>query len=281
MRSGYSIEGGRLGPYGIGAAPEDTWEGADTLSYVAGAHSIKFGAGIKYVSTHTVSLPVGFGAYYFAGDPEVYPKPYAFFQELAPSAAAVTADPKSLAVFGFAQDDWTLGPRLTLNAGLRYDVERVSNLRHYDAPTDTNNLQPRLGAAWEAIPARTVVRGGVGLYTQQHLLGYLNRVQLEGADGAIQLPLAPGSPVMPVYPSVLSLANLAVLPPRDVRVVDPHFRNPYSMQATIGAEHSLFGMVVGTDFVYLRGFDLMSLVDINAPASDFEVHHENRWLRPT
>jgi hypothetical protein len=39
------------------------------------------------------------------------------------------------------------------------------------------------------------------------------------------------------------------------------------MQATIGAEHSLFGMVVGTDFVYLRGFDLMSLVDTNAPAS--------------
>jgi hypothetical protein len=92
-------------------------------------------------------------------------------------------------------------------------------------------------------------------------------VQLEGPDGATQLPLAPGSPVMPVFPSVLSLATLPVLPPRDVRVVDPHFRNPYSMQATIGAEHSLFGMVVGTDFVYLRGFDLMSLVDLNAPAS--------------
>ena len=267
VRSGYSIEGGRLGPYGNGVTPEDTWEGADTLSYVAGAHSIKLGAGIKNVSTHTVSLPVGFGSYYFAGDPENYPQPYAFYQELAPSAAAVTADPKSLSVFGFAQDDWTLGARLTLNAGLRYDVERVSNLRHYDAPTDTNNLQPRVGAAWEAIPARMVVRGGVGLYTQQHLLGYLNRVQLEGADGAIQLPLAPGSPVMPVYPSVLSLANLAVLPPRDVRVVDPHFGNPYSMQATIGAEHSLFGMVVGTDLYTSRGFDLMSLVDINAPAS--------------
>jgi hypothetical protein len=267
VRSGYSIEGGRLGPYGNGVTPEDTWEGADTLSYVAGAHSIKLGAGIKNVSTHTVSLPGGFGSYYFAGDPELYPQPYAFYQELAPSAGAVTADPKSFSVFGFAQDDWTLGPRLTLNAGLRYDVERVSNLRHYDAPTDTNNLQPRVGAAWEAVPARMVVRGGVGLYTQQHLLGYLDRVQLEGADGAIQLPLAPGSPAMPRYPSVLSLANLPVLPPRDVRVVDPHFRNPYSMQATIGAEHSLFGMVVGTDFVYLRGFDLMSLVDINAPAS--------------
>jgi hypothetical protein len=72
---------------------------------------------------------------------------------------------------------------------------------------------------------------------------------------------------MPAFPAVLSLSRLPVLPPRDIRVLDRHFRNPHSMQATIGAEHSLFGMVVGTDFVYLRGFDLMSLVDTNAPAS--------------
>lgn len=265
-RSGYSIEGGRLGPYGNGVAPEDTWESADTLSYVTGAHSIKFGGGIKHASTHTQSLPFGFGSYYFAGDPAAYPQPYAFFQELASSGPAVTADPTSLAAFGFAQDDWTLGPRLTLNVGLRYDVERISNLRHYDAPTDANNIQPRLGAAWEAIPARMVVRGGLGAYTQQQLLGYIDQVQLGGADGAIQLSLVPGSPVMPVYPAILSLANLSVLPPRDIRVIDPTFRNPYAVQATIGAEHSLFGMVVGTDFVYLRGFDLMSMVDTNAPA---------------
>ena len=266
-RSGYSIEGGRLGPYGNGVTPEDTVEAADTLSYVTGAHSMKFGGAIKHVSTHTQSLPYGFGSFYFAGDPAVFTQPYAFYQELASSVATATADPTSLSVLGFAQDDWTIGPRLTLNAGLRYDVEHISNLRHYDAPTDANNIQPRLGAAWEAIPAHMVVRGGIGLYTQQQLLGYLNRVQLDGADGAVQLSLAPGSPLMPAYPAVLSLATLPVLPPRDIRVIDPNFKNPYSMQATIGAEHSLFGMVVGTDFVYLRGFDLMSLVDTNAPAS--------------
>src|SRR5262245_46610337 len=103
VRAGYSIEGGRLGPYGNGVTPEDTLEGADTMSYVAGAHSIKVGAGIKHVSTHTVSLPVGFVSYYFAADPEIYTQPYAFYQELAPSASAVTADPISLSAFGFAQ----------------------------------------------------------------------------------------------------------------------------------------------------------------------------------
>jgi hypothetical protein len=266
-RSGYSIEGGRLGPFGNGVSPENTWEAADTLSYVSGAHSIKFGGGIKHVSTYTQSLPFGFGAFYFAGDPDTYPQPYAFYQELASSAATATAEPTSLSAFGFAQDDWTVGPHLTINAGIRYDIERISNLLHYAAPTDANNIQPRLGAAWEAFPGRMVVRGGVGLYTQQQLLGYLNRVQLDGVDGAVQLSLAPDSPLMPVYPKVLSLGSLPVLPPRDIRIIDPNFKNPYSMQATIGAEHSLFGMVVGTDFVYLRGFELMSLVDTNAPAS--------------
>ena len=104
--------------------PEDTVEGADTLSYVTGAHSMKFGGGIKHVSTHTQSLPFGFGSFYFAGDPAVFTQPYAFYQELASSVAIATADPTSLSVLGFAQDDWTIGPRLTLNAGLRYDVEQ-------------------------------------------------------------------------------------------------------------------------------------------------------------
>src|SRR5262245_33541356 len=40
-RSGYSVEGGKLGPYGNGVTPEDTWEAADALSYVAGTHSMK------------------------------------------------------------------------------------------------------------------------------------------------------------------------------------------------------------------------------------------------
>jgi len=266
-RSGYSIEGGNLGPYGLGANPEDTWEGADTLSYVSGSHSLKLGGGMKYVAAHTQAMKFGNGAYFFGGDPVLYPNPVMFVQAFAGSEAAATADPHSTAAFGFAQDDWTVRPRLTLNLGLRYDVEKISNVRHYGAPTDTNNLQPRIGAAWDAVPGRLVLRGGVGLYTQQHLLGYINMVELDAADGTTTLAIAPDSAFMPVFPSLVPASSAATLPPRDIRALDPTFRNPHSMQATIGAQYSLFGMVIGTDFVYLRGFDLMSLVDTNAPAS--------------
>ena len=54
----------------------------------------------------------------------------------------------------------------------------------FDAPADTNNVQPRLGVAWDIrTKGHLTARGGAGVYTQQHLLAYINRVQLEGEGG--------------------------------------------------------------------------------------------------
>ena len=80
--------------------------------------------------------------------------------------------PYSIPKYGaWAQDDWTIGPRLTLNLGLRWDLawnafaEEVT-LQPWMAPNrpqDVNNVQPRIGAAY-SINNRTVLRGGGGLY---------------------------------------------------------------------------------------------------------------------
>jgi hypothetical protein len=263
-RFGYSIEGGLLGPLGFGVNPEDTWEGADTLSYRRGKHGYRIGAGMKYVRAHNESLPAGRGAYFFAPGAAL---PFAFQQSLGDLAAA-TADPRSLSAFGFVQDDWTLASRLTLNYGLRYDVEGLSNVRHFNAATDKNNLQPRLGLAWQVAPSRTTVRGGIGMYTQQHLLGHITRLELEGADDTdiLKLDRENNPALMPVFPNVFP-QTLASRPPRDIVILDPAFRNPHSVQATVGVEHSMFGLTFDADFVYLRGVGLLSLVDTNAPAS--------------
>jgi hypothetical protein len=71
----------------------------------------------------------------------------------------------------WAQDDWRLSNHLTLNLGLRYDLiwnafaqdvtfEPFENARR---PQDANNIQPRVGFAYQ-LNDRTVVRGGSGLY---------------------------------------------------------------------------------------------------------------------
>src|SRR5205823_12555744 len=123
------------------------------------------------------------------------------------------------------------------------------------------NIQPRVGAAWEPAGAsRMIVRGGAGLYTQQQLLYYINRVQLEGPDGTVTISLSPDSPLFPIFPNALPAFPIgAILPPRDIQRVDAAFTNPYSLQATVGAERTFFrDVVVAADYVYLNGRDLMS-----------------------
>jgi hypothetical protein len=72
---------------------------------------------------------------------------------------------------GWAQDDWRVGDRLTLNLGVRYDVDsnaHAEKLRFLpwlpgDLPHDTNNAAPRVGINYR-LDDRTVLRGGYGLF---------------------------------------------------------------------------------------------------------------------
>jgi hypothetical protein len=266
-RAGYSQEGGTIGPSGFGADPEDTWEGGDTLSFLSSRHAFRVGGGIKHVRDHNPSLNYARGAYFFAGSPSQFSTPFLFEQGFAPAPDSAVVDPRSTSAFAFVQEDMKINSATTLNLGLRYDVEQVGNVRNYSAPADLNNVQPRVGVAWR--PAdHTVVRGGVGLYTQQHLLYYINRVQLEGPDGTVTVSLAPDSPLFPAFSNVLPvLPSGAAYPPRNIQVLDSAFRNPYSIQSTIGTERRFRNLTLAADYVYLNGRDLMSLVDANAPAS--------------
>jgi hypothetical protein len=71
----------------------------------------------------------------------------------------------------WAQDDWRMTTRLTLNLGLRYDLSinawandvGVAPFYRAGRPNDTNNIQPRLGFAYQ-LNDHTVIRGGSGIY---------------------------------------------------------------------------------------------------------------------
>jgi hypothetical protein len=71
----------------------------------------------------------------------------------------------------WAQDDWKISNRLTLNLGARYDLiwnafaqsVTFEPTEKGGRPQDAKNLQPRLGFAY-SLDNRTVLRGGAGLY---------------------------------------------------------------------------------------------------------------------
>src|SRR5207244_1585774 len=88
-----------------------------------------------------------------------------------------------------------------------------------------------------------VIRGGAGLYTQQHLLYYINRAQLEGPGGTLTMTLSPGSPLFPSFPNVLTtLPPAASLPPLDIAVASPDSRHPPPLQATVGSPGRLHAL---------------------------------------
>ncbi len=89
--------------------------------------------------------------------------------------------------FGFfAQDTWRVTRNLTLNYGLRYDIELTPLFAPATAvnaaaekalgvtegiPRDNNNFAPRFGLAWDPKgDGRTVVRAGYGLFYDHPLL---------------------------------------------------------------------------------------------------------------
>jgi carboxypeptidase family protein/TonB-dependent receptor-like protein len=113
--------------------------------------------------------------------------------------------------FGFfAQDTWRITPKLTLNYGVRYDVEITPLFQPATAvnaaaekalgvvegiPRDYNNVAPRVGIAWDpAGNGKTVIRAGYGLFYDHPLLAIaFDSVTADGGR-SVQLLSAGGTP---------------------------------------------------------------------------------------
>jgi hypothetical protein len=128
----------------------------------------------------------------------------------------------------FAQDSWKVNRKLTINYGLRYDLEisplfsaaTAVNAAAEQAlgvqegvPRDYKNIAPRFGIAWDPTGSgKTVIRGGYGLFYDHPLLAVAfdsttadggRSVQLLSAGGTASacglLPLPTGSPTPPGF----------------------------------------------------------------------------------
>jgi hypothetical protein len=174
-----------------------TTQVADNLSWIRGSHAMKFGVDIRRSRFDTLKGDPFFGSDIFgsifssSSDAPGSGLPLADFLMGYPTTiqgAPMIAEGRQFTTFfgGYAQDDWKVGPRLTLNLGLRYELYTQPIDRHnlgslFDVRTgkfavpgqngfsramvngDHTDIGPRLGFAFQLSP-KWVARGGYGIF---------------------------------------------------------------------------------------------------------------------
>lgn len=179
----------------------------------------------------------------------------------------------------YAQDDWHVHNRLTLNLGLRYDVftpyyEREDRLANFDPSTsrlilagrdtasrstmktDWNNFGPRAGLAYQ-VSSRTVLRGAYGLFFSLDRGGIGNqltenppfvltqfRTSGPGASVRLSEPIPLPDPVDPKSPE-LPRGTAVIFVPSDARTTQVHHYH-VSLQRALGRSRSAMVAYVGT-----------------------------------
>ena len=149
--------------------------------------------------------------------------------------------PKAWVLSGFVQDEWRVSHNVTLNYGLRYDVELVKDIPDWPAPTDKNNLDPRVGFNWDPRgDQKWSVHGGAGRFTQQNPIFTIVKGAVLGRNGIVTLALPPSDPAFPKFPNPLpAFPPGAVLPARNIQEISPDLENEFAWQESLGVQRQL------------------------------------------
>jgi hypothetical protein len=202
--------------------------------------------------------------------------PYLYIYGKGDSESTISTDLVSF----FAQDDFRPSPRVTINVGLRYDLDTNGNNPTFTSPAmptargrDTNNFQPRVGLSWDLKgDGRHVVRGGVGLFNGRFLLvpahselqrnSYTGYITQQRVNGALL-----GYPMFALDPANPQGTGIAL--PYDATHIDNKLVNPYATQVTAGYAMRLgrTGLYADVEGIYVKGNDEIVLQDQNWPGN--------------
>ena len=185
---------------------------SDNFTFIKGAHTFKSGVDLNFIHEYLINLFNGNGSYSYtavvalpsnagcvATVTNSQPQNTEFCDWLFDATGAVTADTRSGKHYSsftqvndpithsgkddfydndfglYLEDTWKVRPNLTLNLGVRYDLQHVPPSAQPNTNTalttfytstlnfDTNNIAPRIGVAWN-FANNTVLRVGFGSF---------------------------------------------------------------------------------------------------------------------
>jgi hypothetical protein len=271
----------------------------DNFTWIHGKHSWKFGGEYRRVAVSSFNDNLERGLFSFSpagvsSDPVVdllagYYLGNAFVEALQGNTQRNTYNN---GFSFFAQDEWRVCPKFTINAGLRWEYYGIlsekngllsnldvnGNLVLVGSPTldhlynrDLNNFGPRLGLAWNPY-TRTVVRANYGIY-YDYIPQDIMLDSFTNSAGVSTNPIGPkpvtgldfnqnafngSSPATPI----LTPTSL----PQSIFFIDRNLRTPYmqtwsfNLQQQVGNSVGLEAGYVGT-----KGTRLVRLRDANQP----------------
>ena len=245
------------------------YEIADNLSYQMGAHAIRAGADFLY-NDDTITFPKSIrGSYSFSSLANFLSGTYnnSGFTQTFNQFVVSQTNPN---VGFYAQDEWKPNSHLTLNLGVRYDLQFLKTIA-----TDMNNFSPRAGFAWSPFAARTtVIRGSFGLFYDRVPLRALANALLSAGNtvdpgqlSQISVSLSPTQTGAPVFPNILSVLTLPPGVLFNFSTMDQHMQNAYSEQGSFEIEQQLGGRsTLSVGYEHLRGLHLIISVNQNVPS---------------
>lgn len=243
-------------------------EVVDNLSHQRGAHALRAGVDFLYNDNTIVFPRSARGAYTFSSLANFLSGTYnnaGFTQTFGETSVAQTNP--NLGVY--AQDEWKARNDLTINAGVRYDLQWLETIE-----LDTNNVSPRLGLAWAPRgSSATLVRANAGLFYDRVPLRALANALLSAGNTTdlsqlrqLNVSLSPTQAGAPVFPAVLPAAVATVTLP-NLTTMDRELQNAHARQASVEVERQLGGKATYTvGYQYVRGVGLLMSVNQNVPS---------------
>jgi hypothetical protein len=162
---GYATWANTNGTKTVGSQVNNVWQLSDSVSWIHGAHSFKFGGDARWLQTNGADFFGSQGNFSFSN-----------FETALPTAAGRSSSGNSFASFllgaldkgqlnvlavvpgnryrylaSYVQDDWKVSRKLTLNLGMRYEIyfprtEAHGNLSSFDPTLPNPGAGNRLGA---------------------------------------------------------------------------------------------------------------------------------------
>lgn len=261
------------------------YEARDDMSVsfdAKGSHNFKFGGAFSNLPLREDVPGQPLGAWQFSTDQPFDGTPATINNLKNPTQFTASFPPLTRSMTNryyevYAQDDWRPRSNLTLNLGVRYDVQHGpynEGLSQSDFPKplpyvdfasrgDTNNIQPRLGLAWDvANNGKSVVRGGYGLVYHAIVMTWT----VAEITTLKQTSITIRNPTYPDPYGGRSPAAFAPTTPPNIQILANDLKQPSAHTVNLGFSHELAAnLAVNLDAVYTKTLDFPVAVNVNSP----------------